>query len=249
MTATAGQATTASGAPEIAIAFDVPALDQALALDERLGEGPEYAKIGLELFTAVGPEVVRALKARGRRVFLDLKLHDIPNTVRGAAASAARLGADLLTVHAMGGQTMMAAAVEGVSRAGAATRVVGVTVLTSFDSFSLPPGFAQPFHTAVVVAQLADLTERAGADGIVCAASDLPFARRFLGRPIYAVTPGIRPAGGPTHDQARVTTVEEATRMGSSLLVLGRAVTAASEPRAALEAARREIERARVAGS
>jgi orotidine-5'-phosphate decarboxylase len=233
--------------PEIAIAFDVPTLEAALALDERLGEGPEYAKVGLELFTSAGPEVVRALKARGRRVFLDLKLHDIPNTVKGAASSAARLGADLLTVHAMGGQAMVAAAVEGAARGSGGMRVVGVTVLTSFDSFSLPPGFAQPFHTAIVVAQLADLVERAGAHGIVCSASDLPFARQFRRRPVYAVTPGIRPAGGPVHDQARVTTVEEAVRMGSSLLVLGRAVTSASDPRRALEAAREERDRARVA--
>ena len=229
---------------EIAIAFDVPDLEKALALDERLGEGPEYAKVGLELFAAVGPEVVRALKARGRRVFLDLKLHDIPNTVRGAAASAARLGVDLLTVHAMGGRPMVAAAVEGAAQGGAGTKVVGVTVLTSLDGYSIPPGFAQPFHAAIVVAQLADLVESAGAHGIVCAASDLPFVTRFRGRPIYAVTPGIRPAGGPTQDQARVATVEQAVLMGSSLLVLGRAVTSANDPRAALAAARADRDRA-----
>ena len=229
---------------EIAIAFDVPGLEQALALDERLGQGPEYAKVGLELFTAAGPEVVRQLKARGRRVFLDLKLHDIPNTVKGAAASAAALGVDLLTVHAMGGHPMVAAAVEGARRAESGTRVVGVTVLTSFDGYSLPPGFARPFHTAIVVAQLADLVESAGAHGIVCSATELGFVTRFRGRPIYAVTPGIRPAGGPTHDQARVTTVEQAVRAGSSLLVLGRAVSGAADPRAALEAVRAERDRA-----
>ena len=97
----------------IAIAFDVQTLDEALVLDRRLGEGPEYAKIGLQLFTAAGPEAVRALSERGRRTFLDLKLHDIPNTVKGAAAEAARLGADLLTVHAAGGEAMVRAAVEG----------------------------------------------------------------------------------------------------------------------------------------
>src|SRR5512139_2236052 len=108
---------TPSNPPDIAIAFDVPTLDDALALDAHLGDGPEYAKIGLELFTAVGPRAVAALKQRHRRVFLDLKLHDIPNTVRGAAASAAHCGADLLTVHAMGGRAMVAAAVEGVAKA------------------------------------------------------------------------------------------------------------------------------------
>jgi len=225
---------------EIAIAFDVPGLEQAVALDEQLGSGPEYAKVGLELFTSAGPDVVRLLKARGRRVFLDLKLHDIPNTVKGAAASASRLGVDLLSVHAMGGHPMVAAAVEGAAKGGGGTRIVGVTVLTSFDGYSIPPGFAQPFFTSTVVAQLADLVESAGADGIVCAATDLPFVSRFRQRPIYAVTPGIRPAGGLTHDQARVTTVEQAVRAGSSLLVLGRAITGAADPREALAAARME---------
>ncbi len=227
-------------APEIAIAYDVRGLDEALALDRKLGEGPEIAKVGLELFAAAGPDVVRALKDRGRRIFLDLKLHDIPNTVKGAAAAAAGLGADLLTVHAMGGQRMVAAAVEGVRAAGGNTRVVGVTILTSLDAFSLPPGFERPFHAVLVIAQLADLVESAGAYGIVCAASDLPPIVAFRRRPVFAVTPGIRPAGAETHDQARVTTIEEAVRMGSSLLVLGRAVTAASDPQAALESARRQ---------
>ena len=223
---------------EIAVAYDVPDLARALALDDALGPGPEYAKIGLELFTAEGPEAVRALKSRGRRVFLDLKLHDIPNTVRGAAGSASRLGADLLTVHAMGGASMVAAAVEGAS---AGTRVVAVTLLTSLDDFSLPPGFAQPFHAAIVISQLAGMAERAGAAGIVCSASDLPFVLQMRrGRPIYAVTPGIRPAGAPTQDQARVATIGDAARAGASLVVLGRAITRADDPRAALEAARAE---------
>jgi orotidine-5'-phosphate decarboxylase len=230
--------------PEIAIAFDVPGLDEALALDARLGEGPELAKVGLELFTAAGPDVVRALKDRGRRVFLDLKLHDIPNTVKGAASAAARLGVDLLTVHAMGGQRMVAAAVEGVAEAGGRARVVGVTVLTSLDAFSLPPGFERPFHAMVVIGQLADLVVAAGGHGIVCAASDLPGVRMFRRGPLYAVTPGIRPAGGATQDQARVTTIEQAVSMGSSLLVIGRAVTGSPDPRAALEAARQERDRA-----
>jgi orotidine-5'-phosphate decarboxylase len=234
--------------PEIAIAFDVAGQEEALALDERIGTGPEIAKVGLELFVSAGPDVVRALRDRGRRVFLDLKLHDIPNTVRGAAAAAGRLDADLLTVHAMGGLKMVAAAVEGVGEAGGRTRVVGVTVLTSLDAFSVPPGFERPFHSMIVIGQLADLVEAAGAHGIVCAASDLPAMRMFRSRPVYAVTPGIRPTGGASHDQARVATIEQAVAMGSSLLVIGRAVTAAPDPRAALEAARDERDRAARAG-
>ena len=229
---------------DIAIAFDVASLEGALALDERLGTGPELAKVGLELFTAAGPDVVRALTARGRRVFLDLKLHDIPNTVKGAATSAARLGADLLTVHAMGGAAMLEAAVEGVAQGGGKTRVIGVTVLTSLAAGSMPPGFAHPFHTEVVAARLAEVVESAGAHGIVCSASELAFVRQYLGRPVFAVTPGIRPRGASAQDQARVTTVDEAVRAGSSVLVLGRAVTAAADLRAALELARLERDRA-----
>jgi orotidine-5'-phosphate decarboxylase len=231
-------------APELAIAFDVPSLAEALALEGRLPQGPEVAKLGLELFAAEGPEVVRAFKARGRRVFLDLKLHDIPNTVRGAAASAARLGADLLTVHATGGEEMIAAAVRGIREAGGATRVVAVTILTSLDPGAMPPGFARPFDLAATAAALIDMAERAGAHGIVCSAADVAPLRAALGRPFYSVTPGIRPAGGDAHDQKRVATIESAVRDGASLLVIGRAITAAADPAAALLAAREELSRA-----
>ena len=229
---------------EIAIAFDVSGLREALDLEARLGAGPEYAKVGLELFTAAGPDVVRALRDRGRRVFLDLKLHDIPNTVRGATASAARLGAELLTVHAMGGRAMLAAAAEGAARGGGETRIIGVTVLTSLDGYGLPPGFATPFHTGFVVAQLAHLVDAAGGHGVVCSAAEVPFVRQFVGKPVYAVTPGIRAAGGAVHDQARVATIAQAVRAGSSLLVLGRAVSGAADPAAGLQAARAERDRA-----
>ena len=223
---------------EIAIAFDVPSLDQALALDERLGQGPEWAKVGLQLFTAAGPEAVRALVRRGRRVFLDLKLHDIPNTVRGAAQSAAALGAELLTVHATGGDAMVRAAVEG---AGGRMRVVGVTLLTSLDPAHLPPGFARPFDLERTVVELLELCERAGAAGIVCAAADLERLHTLRqGRPFFAVTPGIRPAGAEAHDQARVATLADAARLRAGMVVLGRAVTGAADPGAALAQARAE---------
>ncbi len=225
---------------EIAIAYDVPTLERALALDERLGPGPEYAKVGLELFAAAGPAAVTALKERGRRVFLDLKLHDIPNTARGAARAAARLGADLLTVHATGGYAMVAAAVEGAAEGGAGTRVIAVTILTSLTPATMPPGFQQPFHIVMVAPKLLEMAESAGAHGIVCAAEDLFLIRTMHPAPFFAVTPGIRPAGGATHDQRRVTTIAEAVRMGSGMLVLGRAVTGADDPAAALAAARAE---------
>jgi orotidine-5'-phosphate decarboxylase len=233
-------ATASRPACEFAIAYDVDSLERALELDARLGEGPEIAKIGLELFTAAGPDVVKALRARGRRVFLDLKLHDIPNTVAGAAAQAATLGAELLTVHAMGGRAMVAAAVSGVKRTGGDTKIVAVTELTSLDSYNLPPGFVSPFHSFIVVGQLLAMSLGAGAHGIVCSVADLTVARQFNPRPFYAVTPGIRPAGAPSQDQQRVATVAEAVAAGSSLIVLGRAVTAAADPVAALAAARAE---------
>lgn len=226
---------------EIAIAFDVPTLEAALALDERLGQGDEVAKIGLQLFTTAGPAAVTALRARGRRVFLDLKLHDIPNTVRGAARAAGALGAELLTVHAAGGEAMVRAAVEGAAEAGHGTKVVAVTVLTSLDPAGMPPGFARPFDLAATVRELLDLTERAGGHGIVCSAADLAALNASRpGRPFYAVTPGIRSAGDAAHDQQRVATIADAVALGAGLLVLGRAVTAAPDPRAALEAARAE---------
>jgi orotidine-5'-phosphate decarboxylase len=226
--------------PEFAIAFDVPTLDEALALETKLGAGPEVAKLGLELFVSAGPEVVRMFKARGRHVFLDLKLHDIPNTVQGAAAAAARLGADLLTVHATGGAPMIAAAVKGIREAGGSTRVVAVTLLTSLDPAAMPPGFARPFDLPATAAALAAEALDAGAFGVVCSAADLVGLRASLGREVYAVTPGIRMAGGEAHDQKRVATVGGAVRDGASLLVLGRAVTAAADPRAALQDARAE---------
>src|SRR5688572_8814487 len=139
---------------EIAIAFDVASLDDALALDESLGKGEELAKVGLELFASVGPEAVRALGRRGRRVFLDLKLHDIPNTVRGAAAAAARSGAELLTVHGLGGERMIAAAVEGVDSVGASTRVIAVTLLTSIDASDPPTGLARPLAVDRIAAEI-----------------------------------------------------------------------------------------------
>jgi orotidine-5'-phosphate decarboxylase len=227
-------------AAELAIAFDVATLDQALELDRKIGEGPEYAKIGLQLFTKAGPDAVRALRDRGRRVFLDLKLHDIPNTVRGAAASAAATGAELLTVHASGGEEMVRAAVEGIDSAGGRTKVVAVTLLTSLDPASMPPGFRQPLPMAEVQAEMLEMAERAGALGIVCSAADLAGIRERHPKPFYSVTPGIRPAGGASQDQKRVATIAEALELGASLLVLGRAITGALDPRLAIEDARAE---------
>jgi orotidine-5'-phosphate decarboxylase len=229
---------------EIAIAFDVPSVERALALDDALGAGPEIAKIGLELFASEGPAAVRALRARGRRVFLDLKLHDIPNTVRGAAAAAAALDVELLTVHGLGGERMIAAAVEGAAEASGATRVVAVTLLTSIDENDPPAGIVRPLSVDRIASEILATAERAGAAGIVCSARDLPGIRERHPARFFAVTPGIRPAGGATHDQKRVATIEEAVRAGAGWVVLGRAITGAPDPRAALGMAREECRQA-----
>jgi len=228
----------------LAVALDLPARAELLALARRVAPEAGLLKLGLEAFVAEGPSLVRDLVDSGFGVFLDLKLHDIPNTVRGAAGAVARLGAELLTVHASGGAAMVAAAVDGIREAGGTTRVVAVTVLTSLDPAAMPPGFAHPFDVHAVAAALTDEAERAGALGVVCSAADLPGVRARLGRDFYAVTPGIRPAGAEAHDQKRVATVEAAVRDGASLLVLGRAITSAADPATALVVAREERDRA-----
>lgn len=232
------------GRPEIAIAYDTENLEDALDLDEKLAPGEEWAKVGLELFTMAGPVAVKALKERGRRVFLDLKLHDIPNTVERAARSAARLGADLLTVHAMGSSEMVAAAVNGAKSGSGNTRVVAVTLLTSLNQYNLPAGFARPFFSFVVVGELTKAALAAGASGIVCSGAELSMVRFMVKQPFFAVTPGIRAEGEDANDQKRTVTVAQAVKAGADLLVIGRPITRAKDPRAALARARAERDEA-----
>jgi orotidine-5'-phosphate decarboxylase len=214
------------------VALDAPSLPRAMAIVDALGESCDFYKVGSELFTAVGPEAVTTLRNRGHDVFLDLKFHDIPNTVRGAARSASGLGATLVTIHASGGADMMAAAVEG---AGDRCRVLAVTVLTSLDA----EGLARSWGRDVVavdeeVLRLAALARRCGAHGIVCSASDASRVRAAHGETLEVLVPGIRLDGGSAHDQARVATPSEAVAAGANYLVLGRAVTAASDPQAVM---------------
>jgi orotidine-5'-phosphate decarboxylase len=189
-------------------------------------------KVGLELFVAEGPPAVRAAAALGRPVFLDLKLHDIPNTVEGAARSAARSGAALLTVHAGGGADMIAAAVRG---AGREVRVLAVTVLTSLDGATLAAiGLAGPPEAAVV--RLARLAVTAGAGGLVCSPLEVAAVRAAVGPGPLLVVPGVRPAGASRGDQSRVATPEAAVRDGADVLVLGRPLRDAPDPAAAARA-------------
>lgn len=219
--------------PRAIVALDVPDDAQALALLARLGARADFVKVGSELFTAAGPRFVARMRADSRDVFLDLKWHDIPTTVRSAARSASRLDVRLVTVHASGGRAMVEAAVEG---AGPSCGVLAVTVLTSLDSASLGEAWGRTIaRVQDEVLRLADLARAAGARGIVCSGAEAAAVRAAHGSALELLVPGIRLAGGDAHDQARVVTPEAAVAAGASYLVLGRAVTAAADPAGALE--------------
>ena len=224
------------------IALDVPTLSAARELLARLGPAADFVKVGLELFTAEGPRVIEWLHADGRRVFLDLKLHDIPTTVRGAARSAASMGVSLLTVHGYGGAAMVEAAVEGaVEGAGERTGILVVTVLTNHDLASLGIALGREVHEiGAEVLRLAGVAQAAGAHGIVCSGHEVRSVRATYPR-LSPLVPGIRLEGGATHDQARVVTPERAAEDGAAYLVLGRAVTAAPDPAATLDLVRASL--------
>ena len=227
------------------IALDVPDLRSALALVDRLGPDADFVKVGLELFTAAGPAVVEALHGQGRRVFLDLKLHDIPNTVHGAARSAAAMGVALLTVHGYGGAAMVEAAVAGAAEGGASsgggTGILVVTVLTSHTAADLGVtlGRETPEVGAEVI-RLAGVAQAAGAHGVVCSGHEVAAVRSTYPG-LHPLVPGIRLAGGAAHDQARITTPDRAAADGAAYLVLGRAVTEASDPAGVLRGIRETL--------
>jgi orotidine-5'-phosphate decarboxylase len=225
--------------PRAIVALDVRDVEQVDALLERLGPGVDFVKVGSELFTAAGPELVMRMRGQHRDVFLDLKWHDIPTTVRNAAHSAARLGVRLVTVHASGGRAMLDAAVEG---AGHACGVLAVTVLTSLDAAALGQAWGRSIaRVEDEVLRLAELARAAGAHGIVCSGAEAAAVRATYGNTLRLLIPGIRLAGGEAHDQARVVTPEAALAAGASYLVLGRAVTAATDPREALTTVKRAL--------
>jgi orotidine-5'-phosphate decarboxylase len=217
------------------VALDVNNAAVALDLVEHLGDLCRFYKIGSELYTAEGPEVVRAVQDRGASVFLDLKFHDIPNTVRGAVRSAASLGARLLTVHASGGRAMLEAAVAGVREVAADCGILAVTVLTSLDDVHLAETWGRPVDDVrAEVSRLAALAAAAGAHGVVCGGGEVATVRSQFGERLATLVPGIRLAGGDRQDQARVVTPREAATAGARYIVLGRAVSAAKSPRDAM---------------
>ena len=202
-----------------------------------LGDEVSFYKVGLELFASEGPGVVRELVGRGKRVFLDLKLHDIPNTVAGAARAAGRLGVSLLTVHAAGGAAMVRAAVDAAAESSAGrTRILAVTVLTSLAEGRLPASFPPGASVASLVESLAAEALTAGAPGLVCSGAEVGGLRRRFGEAPLLVVPGTRPAGAQAQDQARVVTPHAAIEAGANWLVVGRAVTESPDPRAAWRA-------------
>jgi orotidine-5'-phosphate decarboxylase len=215
----------------ICVPLDFPTLGEAERFARLLAPHVGMLKVGLELFTAEGPPAVRAAAALGRPVFLDLKLHDIPNTVEGAARSAAATGARLLTVHAAGGAAMIRAAVRG---AGSGVRILAVTVLTSLDAAALGEvGLAGPPQEAVV--RLAKLAVAAGAGGLVCSPQEVRAVRAAVGPGPLLVVPGIRPAGASVGDQARVATPAAAVADGADVIVVGRPLREAADPVAAAQ--------------
>ena len=214
------------------VALDVPDQSRAIALVDRLGDACSYYKVGGELFTATGPMIVEALRGRGKRVFLDLKFHDIPNTVRSAARSAAGAGATLITVHGIGGRAMIEAAVEG---AGQSCGVLAVTVLTSLDENALSTALGRAvLSVSDEVTRIAGIAREAGAHGVVCSGQEAARIAADYGRELAILVPGVRLAGDSANDQSRVVTPADAVKAGATYLVLGRTVTAASDPSAAM---------------
>jgi orotidine-5'-phosphate decarboxylase len=221
------------------IALDFPSAAPARAFLKQLDGSCRWLKVGMELYYAEGNAFVRELRDHGYNIFLDLKLHDIPNTVVGAVHSTAGIGASLLTVHAAGGTSMMAAAADA-AQAPDAPRLLAVTVLTSMDAAQLA-GIGISASPAEQVLRLARLAWSAGIRGMVCSAEEVATLRAELGDEAELVVPGIRPAGSAVGDQKRIATPAEAIRSGASRLVVGRPITQSANPKATAEAILEEI--------
>ncbi|MDR0266509.1 MAG: orotidine-5'-phosphate decarboxylase [Paenibacillus sp.] len=228
-------------AGRLIVALDYADAAQASALLQELEGIPCYMKVGMQLYYAAGPDFVRDLKAHGYKVFLDLKMHDIPNTVKGGAESITRLGVDMFNVHAAGGKDMMMAAMEGVKKALQSDSslqqplVIAVTQLTSTGQDMLNQEIGIPGIVKDAVIRYAELTKAAGLDGVVASAQESGDIAGACGSDFVTVTPGIRPAGSDQGDQKRVLTPGDAIRNGSSYIVVGRPITMSEKPREAAE--------------
>ena len=239
---------TTPSAGRIIIALDVQTKEEGLALVSRLKDARTF-KIGLELFTAEGPALFRKLKALRKDIFLDLKLHDIPNTVAGAVRSAFKHGVRMMTIHASGGREMMVQAAEAAKTAaeagpGPRPLLLGVTVLTSLKGDDLEEvGLASDVASQVL--RLAGLAKAAGLDGVVCSPQEIEVLRREYGRDLIIVTPGIRPVWAAAQDQKRIMTPAEAVAKGADYLVIGRPITGAPSPNEAFLKVVEELDQSR----
>jgi orotidine-5'-phosphate decarboxylase len=225
----------------VIIALDFPNAQEALSLVDTIGEEGDFYKVGLELFTHEGPSVVEALKEKGKSIFLDLKLYDIPNTVAGAVRSAVDLGVDLLTLHTVGGETMMAAAAE--ASAGSVS-LLGVTVLTSMTAEEVGSIWDRPVESLQKeILRLGHQAKKTGLSGVVASPWEAKMLKTSLGKGFLVVTPGIRLAGQDTHDQARVSTPLGAVKAGADYLVVGRSITQSENPSNTLHQLNEDISR------
>ncbi len=223
----------------IIVALDVDSLEKMKELVTRLGDNVSYCKVGMELFYSAGTGTVEFLRSQNKKVFLDLKFHDIPNTVAASVATLTRLGASVLSLHAAGGRSMLQAAARAASEAAERygverPKLVAITALTSFDETEWQEiGGELPISKHVV--KLAKLAQSAGVDGVVASPQEAAMIRAACGPEFLIITPGIRPASAAVNDQRRIATPAEALRLGASRLVIGRPITAAADPAAAVQ--------------
>ena len=227
----------------LCVALDFGTRSEILAAARRFGPHVGWLKVGLEAFVAEGPAIVGEVAATGARVFLDLKLHDIPTTVARSVAAACRSGAAMVNVHAFGGRDMLLAAREAAAKAGAGVKLVAVTLLTSLDARALAD-LPVAGYPEGIVRRLASLASECGADGVVCSPRDLAVVRGSCGADFLTVVPGIRPAGSEAFDQKRTAAPAAALAAGADILVVGRPLTGAPDPDAALTALLAEIQSA-----
>ena len=227
---------------DLIVALDVGSRREAVEAVERIGDAVGFYKIGLELFTAEGPDVVKAVRDLGKKVFLDLKLHDIPRTVERSVRSAGRIGVDLMTIHSVGGRAMIRAAADAAAEFGpSGPRILAVTVLTSLDASDLADVGIAGRTPADQVMAMARFATANGAHGLVCSPKEVGDLSKTLPAGTLFVTPGVRPAGAAVGDQKRVATPAEAVADGATHLVVGRPVLAAADPAAAALAIRAEM--------
>ena len=227
---------------DVIIACDFSSREDTMNFLERFTDEKPFVKIGMELFYAEGPQIVRDIKARGHKIFLDLKLHDIPNTVKKAMNVLSRLDVDIINLHCAGTVNMMRAAIEGLTRPdGTRPLLIGVTQLTSTDQKSMEDELWIREPIDEVIMHYAELAKEAGLDGVVCSPLEAGKVHERCGKPFLTVTPGVRFADGDVGDQKRVTTPAKARELGSDYIVVGRPITASSDPVAAYRRCVREF--------